>query len=323
MKKLLITGADGLVGHAFQNLENQYPQYKFLFNRRGSGVNQEFWNTELVFVPGDLRNIEEVKRIFQNTKPDIVIHLGARVGGIQRNLSQPAQQFDDNILINTNTIIAARECNVEKFIGCGSVCAFPGNADLLTEENYLQGEPYPAHKSYAYSKRMMTIQLEAYKQQYNFNSCTILPTNLYGKHDNYNMLDGHVIACLTHKAYLAEKTNTQLEVWGDGSPIREFVYSEDLARICMKLLELDEMPSRLIIPGEEKSILEVTGEICYNFIIEKPVHWNTDKPNGQMKRKTDPTLFNKTFPDFKFTNFEDGIKTSIEWFKENYPNVRN
>ncbi len=232
--------------------------------------------------------------------------------------------------MNTFIVDEAYKHEVEKFIGFGSVCAFPGDAKILTETNYLQGEPFPAHKSYAYSKRMMAVQLEAYKQQYGFNSCTILPSNIFGECDNYNLEDGHIVPSIIHKFYNAIRTETNVKCWGDGSPLREFIYAEDLAKICLELLQKDEMPQRLIIPGQEYSIKEIVDKIDLTFMKEYnfPSHfyidieWDKTKPNGQMRRKTESLYFNKLFPNFEYTNIDSGLKESAKWFMMNYPNVR-
>lgn len=315
-KKLMITGGSGLVGSAVMSLEKDYPEFQFrpIYHSYGNLTDQNF-----------------VDAIFDIERPDIVLHLAARVGGIGKNLNQPADQFDDNILMNTFVIQNSLKYKVEKFIGFGSVCAFPQELDILTEESYLEGEPFPAHKSYAYAKRMMTVQLEAYKQQFGFNSCSIIPTNIFGTNDSYNLENGHVIPVLIHKFYNAIKDITNVECWGSGTPLREFIFAEDLAKICLDLLSgrINPMPDRLIIPGQEYAIRDIVDKMDlifmneYKYPVEFPdLVWNKNKPNGQMVRKTGSIYFNNLFPNFKPTDVDFALRKSIKWFIENYPNVR-
>jgi GDP-L-fucose synthase len=307
-KKVLITGANGLVGSAAFDLNINYKELDFV------PITRKMCN---------LTNEKEVVDLFKHYKPNYVLHAAARVGGIGGNLTHPVQQFNDNILMNAYVIREAYENKVEKFIGFGSVCAFPGDLDKLKEENYLQGEPYPAHKSYAYAKRMLSVQLEAYKQQHNFNSCVILPANIFGENDNFNLADGHVVPSLIHKCFLAKRDNVPFQVWGNGSARREFLYAKDVAEICLKLLTRDEeLPGRLIISGgKENSIKEVVEKLCDIFDYHN-VEWQTDKPNGQKARPTDKELFTSLFPYYNFTDVDWALKQTVEWFKINYPHVR-
>lgn len=306
-KCVLVTGANGLVGQAVKSIKDDY-NFDFIF----IGNKDEF----------DLRNELQVQNLLEIYNPDHILHLAARVGGIGRNLNSPVQQFNDNILINTNIIKTAYEYGVEKLIAFSSVCVFPQDKIVLKEDEMHNGPPFPAHWSYAMAKRAVDVQIEAYRKQYNCNYMSVIPTNIYGEHDFYNLEDGHVVPSLIHKCFVAKKENKPLEVWGDGSSFREFIYAKDLAKICLSLLESDNLlPQRLITPGQEKTIKEVVEEISSNFN-HNDIFWNKDKPNGQKRRLTDRILFDNIFPGFKYTNFEDGIKNSVEWFKQNYPNVR-
>lgn len=304
--KILVTGADGLVGSGIRSISEKYQQHEFVFVGRRHC---------------ELTNRQAVDKLIYESSADAIIHTAARVGGIGRNLNSPAQQFTENILMNTNVIDAACFFGVKKLIAFSSVCVFPKDAPILREDNMHDGPPFPAHWSYAMSKRMVDVQLDAYKKQYGFQGCSVIPTNIYGPNDNYDLEDGHVVPSLIHKAYLAKKEDRPLEVWGDGSALREFIYSEDLARICVGLLEKDELPQRLITPGQEKSIKEVVEEICFNTM-HYDVVWDTSKPSGQKRRETDRVIFDSVFPDFEYVDFDDGIARSVEWFAKNYPNCR-
>lgn len=307
-KKILITGSDGLVGSSIKKIAEKYKEkYDFIFANRKSA---------------DLTDEKQVEELFK-LKPNFVIHTAARVGGIGRNLNSPAQQFRDNILMNTNIIHHSYLNNVEKLICFSSICAFPADLKVITEDELQNGVPYEAHLSYAYSKRMVDIQIEAYKKQYGVNYTSLIPGNIFGEYDNFNLENGHVVPSLIHKIYHAKKENTPFVVWGDGSSTREFLYSYDIARVCMKLLdEVEKMPSRLLVSGKEEiSIKDLVSKICqtanYNNIV-----WDTSKPNGQARRLSDHTLFNKIFPNFEFTEIDEALNITYNWFEKNYENSR-
>ena len=308
--RILVTGGNGLVGSSLKRLTfGWYPTHEIVFV--GS---KDF----------DLTNENHVKNMFEVIKPDAVIHTAARVGGIGRNLNSPAEQFHENILMNTHVIHHAWKSGVKKLIAFSSVCAFPKDAACIIEENMHEGMPFPAHGAYAYAKRMVDVQIEAYSKQYGVNYCSLIPGNIFGENDNYSLEDGHVVPSLIHKCFLAKKNETKLDVWGDGTPTREFIYVDDLSRICLKLLlSSQEMPKRLIVSGQEMRISKLVDVICnaMNYSSNN-VNWLTDKPNGQLKRETSHTLFDSLFPDSMQTSIEEGIKKSCAWFEKNYPNVR-
>jgi GDP-L-fucose synthase len=272
----------------------------------------------------DLTKEEEVSKLFDKIKPDYVIHAAARVGGIGRNLNTPAQQFRDNILMNTNIIHSSFLNNVQKLIVFSSACVFPADSEYLSEDIMHNSPPFDAHFAYAYAKRMADVQILAYTKQYgDLNYCSVIPSNIFGENDNYNLEDGHVIPSLIHKLYLAKKENKELICWGDGSSIREFIYSKDLALVCLKLLSSEQqMPKKLIVSGDnEHSIKEMVDKLCEVADYHK-VLWDTSKPNGQKRRKSNKELFYATLPNFRFTNLEESLERSYNWFVENYNNTR-
>ena len=308
IKTVLVTGARGLVGSAISDLTEEYSHYNFVF----SGHKDH-----------DLTKEEEVKQLFEETKPDYVIHAAARVGGIGRNLATPAQQYYCNILMNSFVIHYAHLYGVEKLLAFSSVCAFPAGAKVLHEDILHDGEPYPAHYSYAYSKRMVDVQIYAYKQQYNANFCSVIPGNIFGENDNFNLENGHVVPSLVHKCYVAKKNGKPLEVWGDGSPYREFLYAKDVARACIQLLESQmELPRRLIVSGhEEIQIKDLVQLVCDAYDYHN-IKWLSDKPNGQLRRPTNKEVFNNILPDFVYTGLREAMKNTVMWFEQNYPKVR-
>lgn len=308
-KTILITGADGLVGQAIRSIASDY-NMKFIFVTRN-----EY----------DLTNQSEVNIMFDVHKPDYVIHTAARVGGIGLNLSEPAQQYYNNIIMNTLLVDGAYRAGVQKFIGFSSVCAFPGDAELLTEDILQDGKPFPAHKSYAYAKRMMQVQIEAYRSQYSIkNYCSLLPVNIFGEYDNYDLNKGHVVPSLIHKCFIAKKNNKPLEIWGTGIAKREFIYSKDLAKICLNLLNhTKDFPELIITSSEiEFSIKEIVERVTHACDYTDKIIWLEDKPNGQLRRPSKSLYFSEFFPDFKFTDIDLAIESSVNWFISNYPNVR-
>ena len=307
-KTVLVTGANGLVGSAVKNLEETYSQYNFVY----SGHKDH-----------ELTSEQDVKALFESTRPDYVIHTAARVGGIGRNLSTPADQYYCNILMNSFVIHYAHLHNVEKLLAFSSVCAFPAGAESLHEDILHDGEPYPAHYSYAYSKRMVDVQIGAYKKQHNVNYCSVIPGNIFGENDNFNLEDGHVVPSLIHKCYLAKQEGKPLKVWGDGSPYREFLYASDVARACLELLGKEgALPQRVIVSGQEETqIIQLVGMVMRAFD-HHIVEWQTDKPNGQLRRPTNKSVFQKALPDFQYTDLKEAIQQTADWFIDNYPNVR-
>ena len=308
MKTILVTGGGGLVGSAIEAIRHQYPRYKFVFASHAQY---------------DLTKESDVQAMFALFKPDFVIHAAARVGGIGRNLATPAQQYHSNILMNTHVIHYAQVYKVEKLLAFSSVCAFPAGTPEIHEDILHDGEPYPAHYSYAYSKRMVDVQIYAYQQQYGTNFCSVIPGNIFGEYDNFNLEDGHVVPSLIHKCLKAKQNDAPLEVWGDGTPYREFLYSQDVATACMQLLERkDPLPRRVIVSGQhETQIKDLVKLVCNSFDYHK-VKWLTEKPNGQMRRPTNKKIFNEVLPGFEYTDLQTAMNNTVEWFESTYPRVR-
>ena len=304
--KILVTGGNGLVGTALKAIKEEFED-EFIFVARKEV---------------DLTDPKATKDFFLDHRVDCVIHTAARVGGIGMNLKTPAEQFTENIRINTNVIDSAHASGVKKLIAFSSVCAFPATVTFLQEERLHDGVPYDAHQSYAYAKRMVDIQIQAYKKQYGVNYCSIIPGNIFGENDNYNIEDGHVIPSLIHKFHLAKQNNTPVTIWGDGLSYREFIYSRDLARISILLLKRESLPLRILASGEKeiqiKSIVNSLGDLFqYKNII-----WDTEKTNGQRRRPSDHTLFRAFFPDYEFEEFNNSLQIAVKWFQDNYPHIR-
>jgi GDP-L-fucose synthase len=307
--KILVTGGNGLVGNAIKKAALKNPQFDFVF------IGREDY---------DLTKENEVESLFLKHKPNYVIHTAAKVGGIGGNMIGHADYFYQNILINSFFIHYAWKHNVEKLLAFSSVCVFPNDSQILKEENMHNGPPFSGNFAYAYAKRMVDVQIRAYKEQHNIkNYCSIIPSNIIGTHDFYNLQHGHVLPSLMHKIYLAKKNNSDLEVWGDGKSLREFIFADDLAVALVDLLKKDNIPERLTIAGnKQNSIKEIVDMLVKASGFNGKVIFNGAKPNGQRNRQSDLSLFNALFPNFNFTNTEDAIRISYNWFEKNYPNVR-
>lgn len=305
MGRILVTGGNGLVGSALRKIVGDSDNVIF--------TGQADYN---------LTNHEAVKKMFKEVQPDMVIHSAARVGGIGRNLADPVEQFYDNIMMNTLVIHHAAANSVRKLIAFSSACAFPGDAEILSEDILHEGPPFPAHEFYAYSKRMVDVQIRSLRLAEGKQYCTIIPGNIFGENDNFDLENGHVVPSLIHRCYLARKTSAPFEIWGDGSARREFLYASDVAQICLDILRLEKIPDRLIIAGERAfQIREIVKIICKIMNYDN-VRWLVDKPNGQPFRNSNLDRFKGSFPDFEFTDVEKALRMTINWFCAEYPRIR-
>lgn len=298
--KTLITGGTGLIGSEFKS------PYKISSK------------------DCDLLDINQVEEFFEKENFDSIIHTAARVGGVSANTKFVYDFCLENIKIGTNIIEAARKNNIKKLIGFTSTCVFPSEIEYpLVEEKMHLGPPHFSNYGYAYAKRMMDIQIQSCNQQYGTKYFTVIPTNVYGPKDNYDLENGHVLPSLIHRCYLAKINNTDFEVWGSGSPLREFVFSKDVSQICEILLEKyqDTIPI-IISTSEEISIKNAVDMITSMLDFKGKVFWNKEKPEGQFRKPTDTTKLKSVIKNYKFTGFEKGLEETIEYFVNNYNTVR-
>ena len=312
MKTILVTGGSGLVGSAIKSISNKYSnKYTFIY---------------LASKTCNLLMYEDTLRFFKENKPNYVIHLAANVGGLFKNMEQPVQMLEDNLIINTNVLKAAHQVKVEKLVACLSSCIFPDDVSYPITEDYLHlGPPHPSNAGYAYSKRILETQCQSYNKQYGDNFVCVIPTNIYGPHDNFNLQDAHVIPALIHKCYLAKQNNEKFIISGTGSPLRQFIYSEDLANTIMRVLENYEKKEPIMLSPDEEdevTIEYVARRIAQEFGYEEFIEFDTSKADGQYKKTVSNTKFRTYNPDYSFIKVSEGIKKTIEWFKEKYPNIR-
>jgi GDP-L-fucose synthase len=272
----------------------------------------------------DLRSKKQTQMLLNYYRPKEVIHTAAKVGGIMSNMKNKACYFYDNLMINTNIIEECKNYNVEKLVVFLSTCIFPDEVQYpLTESKIHDGPPHDSNYGYAYSKRMADIQLRSIREQYNLNYKSVIPTNIYGENDNFSLSEGHVIPMLIHRMHLAKENNKDFIVWGTGKPKREFIYSKDVAELTEWVIDNYKEKEPIIFSNsQEVSIEDLVDLLVQEFNFKGRVIFDKDKPDGQFRKPSDNHKIKKYIPDFKFTPIEKGLKNTIEWFIENYPNIR-
>lgn len=303
-KKVLVTGGAGFLGRqVIAQLQKAGAQLENISIPRSSTC--------------DLRSLSACQDAVAGQ--DIVIHLAAHVGGIGLNQIKPAELFYDNLMMGTQLIHAAYEKGVEKFVCVGTICAYPKFTPVpFKEEALWDGYPEETNAPYGVAKKALLVQLQAYRQQYGFNGVYLLPVNLYGPEDNFNPQSSHVIPALIRKVYEAQQAGaTQLEVWGDGTPTREFLYSEDAARgIIMAMEDYNESDPINLGTNSEVSIRDLVTLICRLMNFKGDVVWLTDKPNGQPRRCLDTAKAKEKFGFTANITLEQGLQNTIDWYRQ-------
>jgi GDP-L-fucose synthase len=299
--KILVTGGHGLVGSEFIGDKYFKPSSK------------QF----------DLRKTNDVNRLMLK-KFDGVIHTAGKVGGLGGNINHKGEFFYDNIMMNTNVIESARINGIKNLVAFLSTCIFPNEIEYpLTEKKIHLGVPHFSNDAYAYSKRMVDVQIRAYREQYGLNYKSVIPTNIYGPNDNYDIVNGHVIPSLIHKCYLARENKTPLNIWGSGKPLREFIFSSDVAKLTKWVLKnYNENEPIILSTSEEISIKDLVGIITELMHFKGEVIFDLTKPDGQYRKPSDNSKIKSYLPDFNFTPLYDGLKETIEYFEKNYNVIR-
>ena len=276
-----------------------------------------------IFVPRrkdyDLVEMEAVKRLHKVTQPNMVIHLAARVGGIGANQANPGKFFYDNLMMGAQLMEVGRQAGVEKFVTISTICAYPKFTPVpFKEEDLWNGYPEETNAPYGLAKKMLLVQSQAYRQQYGFNSIVLFPVNLYGPRDNFDLQTSHVIPALIRKCLEAKRGDApNIEVWGDGSPTREFLYVEDAAEgICLAAERYDSSEPVNLGSGMEISIKDLVHTIKRMTGFTGEIIWDTTKPNGQPRRSLDTSRAEKHFGFRAKTSFEEGLRRTIEWYKD-------
>ncbi len=255
----------------------------------------------------------------------VIIHLAANVGGIGANREHPAEFFYDNLMMGVELMHQAYKNGVGKFVAIGTVCAYPKFTQVpFREDDLWTGYPEETNAPYGLAKKMMLVQAQAYRQQYGFNAIFLLPVNLFGPGDNFNLRTSHVIPALIRKAVEAqERGEPELAVWGDGSPTREFLYVADAADGIVTAAEKYNGPEPVNLgSGYEISIKDLADMIVRYTGFEGRLVWQTEKPNGQPRRGLDVTRAKAYFGWKAQVPFEEGMRRTIEWFKENRAKIK-
>lgn len=276
-----------------------------------------------VFVPRsqdyDLRHLDAIRRLLVDAKPDIVIHLAARVGGIGANRAHPAEFFYDNLMMGVPLLHEAWVAGVKKFVATGTVCAYPKFTPLpFSEDDLWNGYPEETNAPYGLAKKMLLVQSQTYRQQYDFNSVYLLPVNLYGPRDNFDLETSHVIPALIRKCIEAKETDQdKIVVWGTGMPTREFLYVEDAAEGILLAAERcnDSEPVNLG-SGMEISIRDLVTLIARLTEFPGNIVFDTEKPDGQPRRCLDTTRAEASFGFRAQTPFEEGLRRTIRWYEQ-------
>lgn len=303
-KKILVTGGAGFLGK------------QVIAQLIAAGA-----SPELITVPRskdhDLRSLTNCEKVVQGQ--DLIIHLAAHVGGIGLNREKPAELFYDNLMMGVQLIHAAYQAAVQKFVCIGTICAYPNFTPVpFKESDIWNGYPEVTNAPYGVAKKALLVQLQSYRQQYGFNGIYLLPVNLYGPEDNFDPRSSHVIPALIRKVYEAQKSGDRtISVWGDGTPTREFLYSDDAARgIVMAAATYSESEPVNIGTGIEISIKDLINLICELMSYDGEIIWETDQPNGQPRRCLDVERAKQAFGFTAEVDFRQGLNNTIAWYRQ-------
>jgi GDP-L-fucose synthase len=317
---ILVTGGTGLVGKAIEHVINTEPANSRFGKRDGE---------EWVFASSkeaDLRDLKETEKLYEKYKPTHVIHLAALVGGLFKNMKYKLTFLRENILINDNILHTSYTHKSQKLISCLSTCVFPDAVTYPLDETKIHsGPPHESNFGYAHAKRLVDVANHAYKEEFGCNFTSAIPTNVFGPHDNFDLEDSHVIPGLIHKCYLAKKNNTPFVVAGTGKPLRQFIYSYDLAKLFIWMLrEYDDVEPLILSVGEDQevSIKDVADAIVKAVGFEGQYTFDTTRADGQFRKPASNAKLQKLTGGFEFTPFETALHDTVKWFLANYDNAR-
>jgi len=310
----LVTGGSGLVGNGIQAIikkdQREDEEWIFLGSKDANLLSQE-----------------ETFAAFDKYKPTHVIHLAAKVGGLYGFLRKNCTFLRENLEMNKNILEASHKNNVKKLVSCLSTCIFPDKTTYPLDETMVHnGPPHPSNYGYGYAKRMIDVQNRAYNEDYGCMFTSVVPCNIFGPHDNFNPEKGHVLPGLIHKAYEAKKNGTPFEIWGTGIAMRQFIYSQDLARLTIwAMREYKEIDPIIFATDEsdEISIKDAAELILDAFDFTGEVKFLTDRADGQLKKTSSNGKMRSYLPEFQFTPIRKAIKETVEWYIENYDTARH
>lgn len=306
---ILVTGGSGLVGKALMDIVKNEPGWKFLSSK-----------------DCDLLCQDSTKKLFSRVHPTKVVHLAAKVGGLYANISNNTGFFIDNMKMNINVLENCNTNDVKQVISCLSTCVFPDfhpQTRALNENDLHKGEPHSSNFGYAYAKRMIQVMSMAFNQDFDRNYNCIIPTNIFGPHDNFSLENGHVVPALIHKCYLAKLNNTDFVVRGDGRARRQFVFSKDLARFIHNCINNDLNFDTVLFSSEcEYSIKEVVNMIVDIFQYQGEVKYDKSFQGGQHSKTVSNAKLKKIIPEITMTPVHKALEETISWFISNYETCR-
>uniref|UniRef100_A0A6M2DQ98 GDP-L-fucose synthase n=1 Tax=Xenopsylla cheopis TaxID=163159 RepID=A0A6M2DQ98_XENCH len=322
-KVVLVTGGTGLVGKAIQTVVNQNPHE----------------NEKWLFVgskDADLCDLASTRKLFEDVKPTHVIHLAAMVGGLFHNMNNNLDFLRRNMLMNDNVLLLSHEYGVKKVVSCLSTCIFPDKTTYPIDETMVHnGPPHPSNYGYSYAKRLIDITNKAYNQQYGSMFTSVIPCNVFGPHDNFSNTTSHVIPALIRRLYEVmngkdqdnvPETDRIFSVYGSGKPLRQFIYSLDLAKLFIWVLYNYNSVEPIILSvdeSDEVSIGNCAQSIANAFNFKGKIEFDTTKADGQYKKTATNNKLRSLNPDFKFTKFDEAIKSTVEWYKNHLQEARH
>ncbi|XP_031158318.1 GDP-L-fucose synthase-like [Sander lucioperca] len=313
--RVLVTGGSGLVGKAIEHVVQQ----------EGGKLEGEEW-IFLSSKDADLVDVGQTRAVFEKYRPTHVIHLAAKVGGLYLHMRDNLHFLRDNLKINDNVLQTAHEMGVTRVVSCLSSCIFPDKTTYPIDETMIHnGSPHSSNFGYSHAKRMIDVQNRAYFQQYGHHYTAVIPTNVFGPYDNFNIENGHVLSALMNKTYKAKKEGTAVNVCGSGAPRRQFIYSLDLGRLIIwALREYEEIDPIIFSVGEEDeiSIKEAMDLITKALDFKGKIHYDTTLSDGQMKKTASNAKLRRYLPDFPFTPLKEAIQMTCDWFVANYDIAR-
>ena len=320
--RICITGGNGMIGVCIRSICLEYREHDFIFLHRNGGENSV-----------DLTNKDEVNKYFSNENFDAIIHLAADVGGLYKNMKNNVEIFNNNLNINQNILEAANKNNIKKGIFCLSSCIYPENPKKFPMDETMvhDGPPHNSNMGYAFAKRMLEVQCRNYNNQYGREYICVTPVNMYGPFDNFSLKDGHLIPMIMHRFYNEQNNfnhahpEEQFIAYGTGKPLRQFLYAPDFAKIILKILFGENVNHKSFIccNNEEYSIKEVIEKMADVMEIPRDsIIWDTSKSDGCFKKTVTNERFKNEFPNFEFTNLNEGLKLTYSWFKKNYSIIR-
>ena len=321
--KVCITGGTGMVGQCIKDVIKAYPEHEFIFlSRKSNNIHQV-----------DLRNNKAVMDYFRYKDYDYIIHLAANVGGLYKNMEKNVEMFNDNMKINQNVLEACHKNNINRGIFCLSSCVYPANPSKFPMDETMihEGPPHPSNEGYSYSKRMLEMQCRHYNKAYGREYICVTPVNLYGPYDNFSLTNGHFIPMLMNRFYKELQwrhynPDSKFIAYGTGTPLRQFLFAPDFAKIICEILfgeKYKSTESIICCNDNEYTIKQIVNNIAKVMEIGKSnITWDTTKSDGCMKKTVTNKKFRNVYPHFRFTHIKEGLEYTYAWFCANYKTIR-